>query len=366
MAKVDLPGVSTFRDRHGKARYRYRHKGHATYLPGEPGSPLFLAAYDRAKRGEKVLGVREDRVDPATIAGLIVRYYRSADFDGLKPVTRSNYRKSLEPFRARFGDLPTATLRPEHVQRIIDGMRATPAAANNLHKRLRTLMAFGLREGLITRDPTAGTRKLRLQSEGHIAWSAADIDAFRARFEPGSKERLALALLLYTGQRSGDVARMGRQHVQGDALAVRQQKTGAALVLPIHPELRAELAAAPADNLAFLVTEYGKPFSVKGFQQWFGAAARQAGLTRRTAHGLRKAAAAMLAEAGCSEFEIAAITGHASLKELQRYTKGARQELLARAAMGRLERTYTEQTLANPSEKLDQNARKSLKTQGNV
>jgi len=45
-----------------------------------------------------------------------------------------------------------------------------------------------------------------------------------------------------------------------------------------------------------------------------------------SAHGLRKAAARRLAEAGCTEHEIAAITGHASLREVQRYTKAADQK----------------------------------------
>src|SRR5207247_11179099 len=59
----------------------------------------------------------------------------------------------------------------------------------------------------------------------------------------------------------------------------------------------------------------------------------EAGLPHCSAHGLRKAAARVLAEAGCTAHEIGAITGHSSLAELVRYTKAADQRRLAEAAM---------------------------------
>jgi integrase len=55
-----------------------------------------------------------------------------------------------------------------------------------------------------------------------------------------------------------------------------------------------------------------------------------------TAHGLRKAAARRLAEAGCTALQIAAITGHKTLKEVSRYTAAADQGRMARDAMKRI------------------------------
>lgn len=129
---------------------------------------------------------------------------------------------------------------------------------------------------------------------------------------------------------------MGRQHIRGDAIEVRQQKTGTRLLIPIHPKLRAELDAAKNEHLTFITTAYGAAFSVAGFGNWFSAAARDAGLRNRSLHGLRKSAARRLAEAGCSSKQIAAVTGHASLREVERYTSAADQERLARDAVGRL------------------------------
>ncbi|MGC2855144.1 tyrosine-type recombinase/integrase [Novispirillum sp. DQ9] len=114
------------------------------------------------------------------------------------------------------------------------------------------------------------------------------------------------------------------------------QETGAELWIPLHPELVAILAEAPADNMAFLMTAQGKPFSAAGFGTWFGAAARSAGLQACSAHGLRKAAARRLAGAGCTHKQIATITGHKSLREIERYTVAADQKQLAAQAVERL------------------------------
>lgn len=125
--------------------------------------------------------------------------------------------------------------------------------------------------------------------------------------------------------------------MDGDLIRVKQSKTGAHLVIPMHPDLRAVLKKLPKDGLAFLTTQYGKPFKDgASFGNQFSAWCKAAGLKDRSAHGLRKSAAVRLVEAGCSSKEVQAITGHASLREVERYTKAAEQEKLARAAMSRL------------------------------
>ena len=114
---------------------------------------------------------------------------------------------------------------------------------------------------------------------------------------------------------------------------VRQQKTGIELAIPIHAILAAIIAQTPANHLNLLTTQTGKPFSAAGFGNWFRDRCNEAGLAHCSAHGLRKAVARRLAEAGCTMHEIAAITGHASLSEIQRYTKAADQKKLALSAM---------------------------------
>ncbi|MFL5032533.1 MAG: tyrosine-type recombinase/integrase [Xanthobacteraceae bacterium] len=126
---------------------------------------------------------------------------------------------------------------------------------------------------------------------------------------------------------------MGRQHIRDGLLYVRQQKTGAELAIPVHADFEAIIAESAAGQMTFLVTEFGKPFTAAGFGNWFREQCDMANLRPCSAHGLRKAAARRLAEAGCTEHEIVAITGHASLREITRYTKAADQRRLAAAAM---------------------------------
>ena len=121
---------------------------------------------------------------------------------------------------------------------------------------------------------------------------------------------------------------------------VAQQKTAVKLMIPIHDALHRALLPAKRDHAPILVTNYGERFSVKGIGQMISAAIREAGLpVRCKAHGLHKVAARRLAEAGCSVSEIAAITGHKTLAEVERYTRAADQERLARQAIQRQLRT---------------------------
>lgn len=195
-------------------------------------------------------------------------------------------------------------------------------------------MRFAVERGLRKDDPTLHIRKVRSSSTGFHSWTEEEIAAFVAHHKPGTRAHLALSLLLYTAQRRSDVIRMGWQHVRGEGIAVTQQKTKTPLVIPIHQDLQAALAATERKNMTFLVTAYGKPFTAPGFTNWFRDCVREAKLPDGCSpHGLRKAASRRLAEAGCTAHQIMAITGHKSLKEVVVYTAAANQERLAKSAM---------------------------------
>ena len=175
----------------------------------------------------------------------------------------------------------------------------------------------------------------------------------------GSRARLALALLL-TGQRRSDIVRMGWQHITVGAIAVKQEKTGAPLLIPldIDPSLVESLKSVPKTNMTFLVTKFGAPFTPAGFSNWFRFKCDEAGLPQCSAHGLRKLVATRLCDIGCSEEEIKAITGHKSSSEVARYTKASDQKRLAGSAAGKLKcgraiSTESEQDLSNLPTRLD-------------
>jgi integrase len=159
--------------------------------------------------------------------------------------------------------------------------------------------------------------------------------------------------------------RMGWQHLSDDAIAVKQEKTGARLLIPldIDPSLAQALALVPRTNLTFLTTKFGAPFTSAGFGNWFREKCDGAGLPQCSAHGLRKLVATRLSNAGCSEDEIKAITGHRSSSEVARYTKARDQKRQAENAAAKLKKaraasTESEQGLSSMPTLLDKTAAK--------
>lgn len=348
--------VSYYYDRHGKMRWRFRKKGTPESQTREPfGTELWWSWYSDASKASPV-AVNAQRTRPGSIHALAVAYYASADFQRLSAATQRTYRGILDRYRDKYGDNPVALLEARHIRGQMDKQAATPTAANNMLKVLRAVMRFALARGLVRNDPTVGVKMLRYRTEGFHTWTEGEVAAFEKRWPFGTKERLAFDLLLYTAQRSGDVRQMTRQQVQGGRVTVRQEKTGQLVDIIQHPQLRASLAAFPSEHLVLLTTEQGKPFTAKGFGNWISKAAERAGLPHCSAHGLRKAAARRLAEAGCSAHEIMAITGHQTLKEVERYTREAGRRNLADSAMERMGKsTQAEQPLSNPGFAVRQN-----------
>jgi integrase len=335
---VKLKYVDRFVDRHGAIRYYFRRpKGKRIPLPGMPGSAEFIDAYKVALGGGKLVGEQRPRGDPGTFARLAIDYFASSDFQRLKPNTKRGYRSQIERFVAEHGHRLVADLKRDHVKKIIAAKADTPGAANDLLKKLRILIKFAIEAKWRLDDPTIQIKKFK--GGEHHTWSEEEIAAFEARWPLGSRARTAFALHLFTGQRLSDVCRMAWPDIESDVIRVVQDKTGAKLWIPLHRELKAALDAWPKEHVAILTTGQGRPFTAKGFGNWMADVIGAAGVPDHCVlHGLRKAAARRLAEAGCSAKEIASITGHASLVEVERYTKAADQKRLARAAVARQER----------------------------
>jgi integrase len=278
----------------------------------------------------------------------IVGYYQSLGFRELAPGTQVQRRAIYERLRVRYGDCRIATLPATFITGML--ARLKPHARKNWLYAIRVLMAFAIAEGFRTTDPTAGIKVKTPKSDGYHTWTEDEIAQYEAKHPIGSMARLAFALLLYTVQRSGDVLALGPQHVRNRVIHfVGQQKTGIPpFTIPIHPNLQAVLDATPCQHLTYLVTASGEAYRRSSrFSQQFRTWCDEAGLPECTAHGLRKAGARRLAEAGCTVHQIAAITGHKTLSEVQRYTRAADQARLAREAMDLELRTKRVAEVAN-------------------
>lgn len=355
--EVRLKWILEHRDRHGNVRIYVRRKGAPMVrLREEPGTDAFLEEYRAAvAQTERVLAgqvVPADPSDPPAPPGslnwLLQRYYASAEFQQLNPSTRRTRRLILDKLRETKGGKPYRMMQPRHVAKLRDEKLATPEAANNLLKALRAVFKWASlpHVGLADHNPAAQVPKLQSKSEGFHSWTFEEVAAFEARHPIGSKARLALALLLYTGVRRSDVVLLGRQHLQETAEGVwltftitKGRSRGAVtLSIPLLRELREVIDATPSGHMNFLVTEHGKPFSAAGFGNKFRDWCDQAGLPQCSAHGLRKAGAALAAERGATEHQLMAIFGWKTIKEAERYTKAARQKVLAGQAMPLLSR----------------------------
>jgi integrase len=321
--------------RDGRAYYYLRRRGFPrARLPGLPWSPSFMAAYESALTGPRA-AIGAGRSKPGSVAFVVAAYLDSQTFFASKSAGTQRMRRGiLERFRAAYGDRPFALLPAEWIEALLDAK--PPHAARSWLVTLRSLCKFALKRGWLRSDPTVNIKLRAIKGDGFHTWTEDEIAAFEAYHPIGTKPRLALALLLYTGQRRSDVVRMGRQHIRDGVLTVKQQKTGKPLAIPVHPHLQAVLDATASEHLTFLVTATGKPYGGNAFSEQFRNWCDAAGLPQRCKpHGLRKAACRRLAEAGCSSNEIMAISGHVTMKELVRYTAAADQARLARNAMAK-------------------------------
>lgn len=334
MAVFKLKFVNEYRDRTGKLRRYFRRGATRGPLPGEVGSAEFMTAYR---------GYLDDAAKPAPIARngdgtfgrLVTAYYASRPFRDLKPSSQKIYRYALEPLAAKHGHRLVRDMPADKVAKIIQDIGdEKPGMANLTKSVLQKMMQFAVKEKWRPDNPVFGIE--RYKSGTHHTWTEGELKTFEARWPLGTRQRLAYALLLYTGQRVGDVARMRRADIVDGELHVIQQKTGAELYLPVVQELAQAMKAYPAKGLALIGAEDGRPITRAGLSQMMRAAIKEAGLPAKcVSHGLRKAAIRRLAEDGRTVKQMAAVSGHKTLRELERYSAAADQRRLAKSAMGR-------------------------------
>ena len=274
-------------DRHGTRRVQFRKAGFSTYLrSGIPWSEDFMREYAAALEGVQAQAreVGAGRTVPGSVDALVVSYYRSPEFRGLKASTQQVRRNIIERFRREHGTKPIRRLGRSHIKDIIGAKAETPEAANSLLKMLRILLAYAVDVGMITSNPAIGIKRYRSRKEGFHVWTEAEAAQFEAAYPVGTTARLAYALALYTAQRVSDLVRLGWQHVRGGRIAVRQQKTDKPMLNKMHPELVRVLTSVPKGNLTFLMTARGAPFTAAGLSNWFGKRCREAGLWATALH----------------------------------------------------------------------------------
>jgi integrase len=338
-----------YRDRHGKWCCDYRRGSLRRRLPTPHLGNAFWEAWRQANadyvdsRSAQRIAAGRLRRPVGSIAYGVALFIASTAFAiGLAASSQKKYRSILGRFAAEFGEIRLDTVRSRHVELWLEE-QSGPGAAASLLKALRRLFPWLVKHGLMKVDPSAGLAPPAQRSREIHSWTETEIETYRRRHAPGSRPRLALELLLNTGQRRGDVIRMGWQHVRPDPerprgrlICIVQQKTGILVEIPMMRDLATALDTLPKGNLTFLMNG-DRPFTSSAFGYQFGKWCTEAGLVGVSPHGLRKACGARLAEAGCTPHQIAKILGHSDLRHVALYTKGADALRLARDAIDKLE-----------------------------
>ncbi len=301
----------------------------------------FAVEYHRVMAGnvDRPKDKRADERKPGTIGWLFEQYQRSENFLDSKPSTQRDKRSVLGRYCETVGNLPFQKLRKKDVKASRQKRRETPGAADKLVKYLKSLFEWALTDDDIMRqfpieeNPAKGIPKLN-KSDGFHTWTEQELTTFRAMYPLGTTARVAIELMLNVGARRSDVVKLGPRNINGNRIEFTPGK-GASLgqskriSLPITDELQEALASVPSGQETFLQTEYGKPFSSNGFGNKMRQWCDQVGLSECSSHGLRKAAATILAEAGATETQLMAIFGWSDPKMARHYTKAANDKISA-------------------------------------
>ncbi|MDB5550633.1 MAG: hypothetical protein JWL86_617 [Rhizobium sp.] len=326
---ADLPYIKEYTDNCLVRRRYFRRKGFkGGPLPGKIGSDEFMEAYQAYMAGKPAPLARG--IAPGTFASLFEAYYRSVEYVNLKPASKKLYRYALNPMQELYGNRPLATMTKDNVYKIIEkvGERA-PQMANLTRSVLKRVLGVALSRGLIRVNPLAD--KVNPYKGGtHHTWTDAELAQFEVKWPLGTRQRLAYALLFYTGQRSGDVVRMSRKDISEGRIKVTQEKTGTELKIKIHPDLAKAIKAGPSNGLNLIGDEHGRPIKRAALSHLMRKAIRAAKLPACCVpHGIRKATLRTMAENGSSAKRMASVSGHKTTKELDRYTEAADQQTLA-------------------------------------
>jgi integrase len=340
MTRIKLRYVNEFVDRRGKPRYYFRRPGsRSVKLPGLPGSIEFMEAYQAALAIVSPPPSSLKHIIHGSLAEIVAGYFRSATFVNLSTSSQKLYRQALKPVLAAHGHRLVRELPKAAARNIIEAIGVKrPGMANVTLSVLSKIMGYAIATDVRADNPFSGIDPYILGT--HHTWTDAELAQFERRWPLGTRERLAFALLLYTGQRGGDVVKMMRGDIAHGHIRVSQDKarkgTTNELLIPIHPALARALQAGPVVGMQHIITDArGRP--LRGLTNLIAKAAERAGLPPHCkAHGLRKAALRRLAEHGSTTKEIAAMSGHRSLSEIERYTARADQARLAQSAVAKL------------------------------
>lgn len=338
MPKKLPPFVTCERSRHGKVVFYFRKgKGKRTRLPNLNAPDFdtkYLAALSAIEPPRRALA------GAGSLAWLITRYKDSGAYAALADATKRQRDNILKGVSTKAGHHPYKSVSRKSVVNGREARASTPAQARNYLDAMRGLFRWALDAELVVADPTETVKNPKRQDgDGFVAWSEDDVAAYEAKWPEGTKERVWLHVLLYTGLRRGDAVMIGKQHIRDGVATIKTEKSKFKMEvsIPILLVLAKTLAAGPTGDLALIVGDNGKPLTKETFGNYFRVACGKAGLKKRSAHGVRKIGAIRAAEAGATDKELDALFGWEGGMMSKLYTKNAERKRLAKQASEKIE-----------------------------
>jgi integrase len=325
MSQKRPPYLHKTTTRHGAtAWYVWKRPGPKIRIRGDYGSKAFMDAYKAALWGERPEKAAERA---GSLGAVIEAYRRSGAWARLAATSRRQRDNMLDRVARKIGEMPIGKVSRAMIVETRDSLK--PGAAHHFVFTMRGLFKWAQENGYVDDDPTQGVKVAHPKTDGFHTWTDAEIAAFERQWPVGTRERLGFAILLHTGLRISDAVRASsRNIVDGERMEIVAAKTGTPVILPLHPELKAVLDASPLGNDSFIGMSWDT------FGRAFKKACDEAGVKGR-AHGLRKAAATRLAEAGASVPELNSVFGWTGAKMALKYTQKADRARLARQAIER-------------------------------
>ena len=272
--------------------------GQRIRLKAHYGTDEFWTQYHAAVNGERPQ--QNGKASAGTLAWLLARYRETPAWATLSLATRRQRENIFRQVIETAGRSPFAAITAATIAAGRDRRGKTPFQARHFLDAMRGLFAWAQEAQFVKSNPAAEIRYPTLKSgEGFPIWTEEDVAAYEARWPLGTRQRVWVAVLLYTGLRRGDAVRLGRQHVRDGIATIRTQKTGTDVHLPILPELKEAIDYGPTSDLAFICGVNGKPMTKESFGNAFSDACRAAGVNK-SAHGLRKIGATRAANNGAT------------------------------------------------------------------
>lgn len=344
MPRPRKPHLNYEKTRHGKYVWVVRvGKGRRIRIRAAYGTQEFTDEYDDAVAGRAP--TKRGKAAGGSLQWLWDGYRETGAWTELSLATRRQRENIMVHVLKESGDKPYAAIRDSHIQAGLDRRSKTPNAARNFLDTMKGLFRWAKKRIHVKIDPTLGVEPpTRKKVPGFPAWTREDVTTYQTKYTLGTRQRVWLDVLLYTGPRRGDAVAIGKQHVKNGVATFKTEKSGetVTVTLPILPILQATLDAGPTGDLAWICGARGEPFTKESFGNAFSEAARAAGI-KKSAHGVRKIAATIAAENGATGPELDAIFGWVDGGRTSAiYIREANRVRLAAQAIKKLDETRTD------------------------